>query len=405
MNEPDSSVVAEASANATTPWQRHARLVWFAVRVVLILALAAAAAWWFLLAPVAVRMHAVSTGEVTAEVMGTGTLEARTSAIVGPKISGLITRIAVDQGDLVKAGELLIQLESSDLEQQVGMAESEVAAASAALERVRADRRRAEAVLVQARLNHERTKELASTKVASEQDLDRALEAQSIAEAGLSLADAAIVESEKRLVVTERSLEFQRARLHDTTIEAPFDALVVRRDRDPGDVVAPGSSVLQLVSTTEMWITAWVDETELSRLQVGQSARVVFRSEPSTDYAGRVVRIGREVDRETREMVVDVGVEKLPPNWAVGQRAEVYIRTEHREGVVTLPGNLVGFREGECGVMVNDHGRARWRPITIGVRGRETVEVASGLALGDVVVSRTDPGGGVLREGRRITSE
>jgi HlyD family secretion protein len=299
----------------------------------------------------------------------------------------------------------MIQLESSDVEQQVGMAESEVAAASAALERVRADRHRAEAVLVQARLNHERTRELASSKVASEQDLDRALEALSLAEAGLSLADAAIVESEKRLMVAERSLEFQRARLHDTTIEAPFDALVVRRDRDPGDVVAPGASVLQLVSTEEMWITAWVDETELARLQVGQSARVVFRSEPSTDYAGSVVRTGREVDRETREIVVDVGVESLPQNWAVGQRAEVYIRTERREGVVTLPGNLVGFRGGECGVMVDDHGRARWQPITIGLRGRETVEVASGLAPRDVVVSRTDARGAVLREGRRITSE
>ena len=74
-------------------------------------------------------------------------------------------------------------------------------------------------------------------------------EALSIAEAELSIAGAAIIEGQKRLDAAERFLECQRARLHDTTIEAPFDALVVRRDREAGDVVTAGSSVLQLVST------------------------------------------------------------------------------------------------------------------------------------------------------------
>lgn len=205
--------------------------------------------------------------------MGTDTLEARTTATVGPKIGGLIVSIAADQGERLKAGAMPFQLEDNDLRQQVGIAESEVAAATATLDKLSAAQRRAEAVLVQARTNHERIEALASTSVVSQEALDKAVEALSIAEAELSTAGAAIIEGQRRLNAAERSLEYQRTRLHETTIEAPFDALVVRRERDPGDVVTAGSSVLQLVSTDQMWITAWVDETELGRLTEGQPAR------------------------------------------------------------------------------------------------------------------------------------
>jgi HlyD family secretion protein len=208
-----------------------------------------------------------------------------------------------------------------------------------------------------------------------------------------------------RLVVAERSLEYQRARLHDSSVEAPFDGLVVRRDREPGDVVAPGASVLQVVSTDEMWITAWVDETELARLESNQSARVVFRSDPSVEYVGTVARVGREADRETREIVVDVSVQKLPRNWAVGQRAEVYVRTDRKENVIVLPSGLLVVRDGETGVMVEERGKVYWRPVGVGLRGRNVVEVMTGLSPGDILVSRADVRLGVMRDGQRITHE
>jgi HlyD family secretion protein len=388
-----------------TWWQRNARRLWLAVRLAGVLAALGSAAWWFLFSPVAVTTHTVLAGLVTAEVLGTGTLEARTGATLGPKIPGLIARVSVDQGDRVKAGDTLIYLEDSDFKQQVGVAEAEVAAATAGLDRLRADQRRAEAVLAQARLTHQRLSEAWSKHATSAQEVDKAAEALAVAEAELARAGAVIAEGQERLAATERTLEFQRARLADTTIEAPFDALVVRRDREAGDVVTAGSSVLQLVSTAEMWITAWVDETELARLAEGQPARVVFRSEPSVEYPGVVARVGREADRETREIVVDVRVETLPANWAVGQRAETYIRVDRREDVTTLPGGLLLVRDGKTGVIVDQGGRARWREITVGLRGRETVEVTRGLSPGDVVVSPAEVQGGQLRDGRRISPE
>ena len=93
-------------------------------------------------------------------------------------------------------------------------------------------------------------------------------------------------------------------------------------------MVVPGASLLQIISLEEMWISAWVDETQMPKLAAGQKAQVVFRSEPGQSYPAVVSRLGREADRETREFLVDVRVEKLPANWAVGQRAEVFIQTE-----------------------------------------------------------------------------
>ena len=363
--------------------------------------------WWFLLKPVAVTTHTVTSGDISAEVLGTGTLEARQRATLGPKVAGLITRVGVDQGDEVKAGDTLVFLEDSDFKEQVAIAQAEMSAVKASLDRFRADERRAQAVYKKAEADYQQISSLvgAGGGAATPDELREAAESLSIAEAELSRAAATIIEGEKHLAAAERSLDYYQARLHDTTIEAPFDGLVVRRDRDAGDVLTAGSSVLQVVSLSELWVSAWVDETELSRLALGQPARVVFRSEPNTAYPGTVARIGQEADRETREIVVDVRVDQLPGKWAIGQRAEVFIGVARKEDVTILPASLILLRDTQTGVMVDEGGIARWREITVGLRGSEAVEVTHGLSPGEVVVSPAGSRVAPLREGRRIRDQ
>ena len=199
----------------------------------------------------------------------------------------------------------------------------------------------------------------------------------------------------------EKTLEYHRARLADTEVNAPFDGLIVRRQRDPGDVVVPGSAILTLISTDELWISAWVDETEIAKLEDGQPTRVVFRSEPARSYPGKVVRLGREADRETREFIVDVRVVELPENWAVGQRAEVYIETARKHGVTLLPAKYIVWRADRPGVFVSRNGHVEWRGITFGLRSPAIVEVTDGLQTGEKVVMPADPGN-TLSDGQRI---
>ena len=170
----------------------------------------------------------------------------------------------------------------------------------------------------QAQRSHDRTQKLSKQNAISQEDVDKAIEALAVAVAGASRAEAAITEGQKELIAAEKTLEYHRTRLKDSAIVAPFDGLIVKRVREPGDVVVPGSAVLTLISTDELWISAWVDETEMERLKQDQKARVVFRSESDKSFPATVVRLGKEADRETREFIVDVRVLELPKNWAVG---------------------------------------------------------------------------------------
>jgi len=380
---------------------RIQRWLWQSLKIVALVAVIGTVVYQFKFAPVPVSPYEIERGTVVAEVMGTGTLEARIETTISPKISGRVVELLVDQGQRVTQDDLLVRLDDEELQQQVAIAVANVDAASAAIERLKTDKERAIAVYRQAKKSYDRVQSLIEKNAASRDDADKAIEALAVSESGLARAEAGIAEGQKEWIAAEQTSQYHSARLKDTEIRAPFDGLVVKRIREPGDVVVPGSSILTLISTDELWIRAWVDETEMSRLETDQPARVVFRSEPAESYTGKVARLGREADRETREFIVDVHVFELPKNWAVGQRAETFVKVVQRDDVLVLPAKLLVSREGESGVFVDEDGVADWRVVEEGARSRETIEVLSGLIEGDVVVTPVKTTA-KLTQGRRM---
>jgi len=352
-------------------------------------------------APVPVVVHKVAVGPIVAEVMGTGTLEARVKTTISPRIQERLAEVLVDQNDRVAAGQLLARLDDGELKQQVEVALATLAAARASLDRVKTDEARSLAVEKQARLEHQRASDLLATKISSQADFDKAMEQLNVAEADVKRSRAAITEAESQVLTAEKNLLYQQERLTFTQIVSPYDGLIVRRDRDPGGVVVPGSSILQMISTNEIWVSAWVDETAGTRLVADQPARVVFRSEPAKSYPGELARLGRETDRETREFLVDVRVKALPKNWTVGQRAEVYIETGRKESTLALPQRFMSWRGGKPGAFVIQNGKAKWREVKPGLRGLETIEISEGLAAGDVV-GKPREAGQPLTDGQRV---
>jgi HlyD family secretion protein len=356
--------------------------------------------YWLRIRPIPVEGYQVAQGEIVAEVMGTGTLEAKVQTIVSTKIPGRILDMRVDQGDQVRAGQTLLRLDDSEFRQQVEIARSALDAAKATVERMQADAVRSQAILEQSRIEYRRRESLFASKSIAANEIDKRKEELKVAEADLEKTKAAVVESRKNLVVAQNTVDYQLARLGDTLIAAPFDGLIIRRDRDPGDVVVPGTSIFLLISTQSLWVRTWVDETEMQRVTEGQAARVVFRAEPETSYIGKVVRLGRETDRETREFLVDVEIERLPRNWSVGQRADVFIETAHKVGITIIPSQLIMRNQGEIGVVANREGRAVWQPVKTGLRGHAQVEIVAGLSPGDIVVY--NQGSDLVPEGRRL---
>ena len=199
------------------------------------------------------------------------------------------------------------RLDDNDLKHEVEIEEANVTARKAGVERLQADIVHAKATLKLTTANEARQRRLMAATAVSQEEFDRAVEALAVARAGQSRAEAALAEGGKQLVAAEKALEFRQARLEDAVIKAPFDGIIVRRDRNAGDAgLFQAVPSWLMVATKELWIGAWVDETEMARLRPDQPARVVFRSEPARSYPGRVARLGREADRETRESRVDV---------------------------------------------------------------------------------------------------
>lgn len=375
------------------------RWIWRVWKPAVLVVAVAVVIYWVKLSPVAVTSHTIEHGPIVSVVMGTGTLEARVAVAVSPKISGRILENLVDQGDRVKAGDTLVRLDDTELQQQVAMAQAQLDTAKSAINRLIADKARSDAVVAQARRDNRQLQGLFVVKAATQDEADRASETLNIAEAGVARSAAALAEGRSEQVAAERNLEYHQARLADTKIVAPFDGLIVSRLREAGDIVVPGSSVLLLISTQELWVRGWVDETQMAGLKVDDPAQVVFRSQPQQPYRGKVARLGREVDRETREFIVDVRVLDLPENWAVGQRAEVYIESARKDSVVLLPTDFILMQEGQQGVFVDVDGKAKWQPITIGLRNAEIVEVIEGLHAGDIVIKSLKE---ALRESRGV---
>lgn len=355
------------------------------------------------LAATPVVAHVVQRTDVAAEVLGTGTLEARVKTTISPRIQERLLEVLVDQGDAVRAGQLLARLDDGELKRQVEVAEAGLASAKATADRVRVDEARALAVERQAQQDHKRVTDLLQTQVSSAAEMDKAVEQLRVAESDLLRAQAATVEAQQQINTAEKNLAYQQERLAFTRILSPYDGLVTRRDRDPGGVVVPGSSILQIISTNELWVSAWVDETAATGLRTGQVARVVFRSAATEGFPGTVARLGRETDRETREFLVDVRVKELPLNWTIGQRAEVFIESGRKSGVLTVPPRFLQWRDGKPGVFVAENGKATWRELTLGLRGRERVEISQGLAAGETVLAPADAKQPALKPGQRVS--
>ena len=369
------------------------------IKLAILFVVVGAVAYYLFFSPLPVESAKVSKGTVIAEAMGTGTLEARVHATISPKISGLIAQVLVDQDDKVAKGQTLFTLDDKDLRQQVDMAKADLDAAQASAERAVLQIKSAEATEKAAMSSFTRMSPLVSSGAVSVDAFEKAQQQMDIAEAELNQAQASRTEAEKIVAKAQASLRYYQARLADTVVCSPFDGLIIRRYKDPGGIAVPGSMVLDMISLDELWISAWVDETLLDQLKVGQTSKIVFRSDPKTELPGRVTRIAPQADSETREVLVDVAINKLPEKWAVGQRAEVYIETARKENTTVIPQRVIVWQQGQPGVFVIDNGKAYWHKIVLGIEGKEKVEVADGLQPGQVVLI---PGLSLPKDGRAV---
>ena len=363
--------------------KRHLKTI---IKLFTVIIIAAIAFYFWKLAPVKVQTFEVKSSSIQQTVFGTGTLEGKNRLAISPRETGAIRKLYADLGDVVKAGTLLVEMDSDDIVQQLKVAEAELTVAQAALQRIDAEIRSARANLEYANTMFQRSEKLLSSNAESRSTYDKNRQNKLVAKAELEQAEKRRIEAEATLARHQAQIAYYKTKLSETRLTAPFDALIVRRNREQGAIVNPGVSIMDIVDTSAIWASVWVDETQIALLQTGLAVDVVFRAFPNQRFTGKICRLWRETDRETREYKVDIALDKLPPNWTLGQRLEVYIKVSKPENCVNIPANLVSWKNNQPFVLAVVDGKITERPVKLGIRSQNKVEIISGLQAGDKIV-------------------
>lgn len=374
------------SAAASTVFRRALGLVRRGLWGVVLVAVVLLVAWFRVWSPVRVEVARLDRGTITQEAFGRGTIESQREAAVGFDLVGRLSDVLVDEGARVTLGQELARLETNQAQADLRSAQTGISAARASLQRLAAEEERARALLATAEREATRTQALADAGAVPGQQRDEASDRLRVARAELDRVLAQRSEATRGIDVAMGGAEQRRVAMVRATLLAPFDGLVTRRLREPGDTVTIGSTVLRIVDANRVYVNAAVDETMLPLLAVDQRAAIFF---PGTDASltGRVTRISWEADRQTHELLVEVTPERLERRVAIGQRADVRVEVGRREHVLRVPIRMVQHDDTGAFVYADRDGRIALVRPRFGLTGSDQVEVLDGLAEGDAVLS------------------
>lgn len=304
--------------------------------------------------------------DMTSVVKATGVVRPMIGAEVrvGSRVSGVVRRLHVRVGDTVEQGQLLAELEADELRARCAQAE-------AALESTRASRAYAQADL-------ERRRELAREALLARSDLD-------LAERAAAVAEAQVAEAEANLAYARTQLAYAR-------IHAPIAGIVASVSTQEGETVAASFAAptfVTLIDLDRLEVWAYVDETDIGRIQPGQGARFTVDTYPDAPFEGRVTTIYPQA--EVRDNVVNyVAVVALVPVAGRTLRpqmtATVRIALDRHDGALVVPRRAVRREDGRTVVLCPEGDQVVRRPVTTGVKDESHCEVTGGLTEGDVVL-------------------
>jgi RND family efflux transporter MFP subunit len=295
-----------------------------------------------------------------------GETRAYTQAPIFAQTSGYVKKWYFDIGAKVKSGEVLAELDTPEVDQQLNQA--------------RANLKQAQAALDLSRVTYDRNKELYQRHVIAGQDIDNSAGDFQVKEATVA-ADAASV---KRLEALE---DFKLVR-------APFDGIVTSRNTDVGALVNSGSgnALFTMAQTSPLRIYVTVPEGFSHSVHEGTQADLSFNEFPNRHFAATVVRTAGAIDPTTRTLLTELQVPNESGELFPGAYAQVRLQTESADRAWLVPANVLLFREEGASVgIVKADGKVEIRPIKIGRDLGSKLEVVDGLAENDrVVVNPSD---------------
>jgi HlyD family secretion protein len=391
---------------------------------------------------VSVNAEAIRARDLEAIVSASGKIQPKRQVNVSANTTGRVTRVAVEEGQRVKAGQFLLEIDPRSLDAQLQRGEASVAAAQSSLQQSRASVQQTRVALDLARQNLKRTQELWKEGLTTKESLERAENDVQAREAELKTREQEIQTNEQRIKVEEAGLATTKYNLNQIIISAPMDGLVTRRSIEEGETAVlgtmnnAGSVLLTIADMSVLEAEVEVDETEIPSVTLGQQAKVMIDAVPDRTFKGHVTEVGNspiqtttqsQGQRQATTFKVVITLEEEVPDVRPGFTCTAEITTATRKNVVSVPIQALTVREmlyndkGEMvreqpqrrrrgnavetpvsasnepppghtrketeGVFVASGGRGVFTPVKVGIAGEQYFEVLNGLKAGDEVIT------------------
>lgn len=367
----------------------------------------------------AVQAADVKRARITATVRAPGRVQPETEVKLSATVPGEVVRLAVKEGDHVRKGQFLLQLDDTQYRSRVGEAR-------AAIESARSSLRLAEAAFEQSDASLKRKEALFAQNLVSPEELEAARAQRKSDKARIDAAH----EEENRATSTLRGEEDNLAK---TRFESPIDGTITQLSIERGEIVVtgtmnnPGTVIMTIADMSRMKVEADVDETDVTSVRLGQTATVKVDAFPDTSFTGRVVEIANSPkieDLGTQEQQtnfeVDVMLDRPPDALRPGMTADVEIKTASKDSVLTVPIQSVVLRTPEelkppvrgrsrrtggagasdsaaagakskteeiKGIFVIADGKARFQKVRTGIASDTDYEIEASVKPGDKVVT------------------
>lgn len=330
------------------------------------------------LAPVAVVVVPVQERAIAPALFGIGTVDARYTYRIGPTFAGRLRRLDVHVGDVVKAGQVLGEMDPVDLDDRIRGQEATLLSAQAQLREARARQ-------AYARSQAQRYQELGVGSYVSQEMVDGKHQELQVANASLSVATQQIA----RARAEGEALGAQRSNL---LLVAEVGGIVAARNADPGTTVVAGQSVVEVIDPETLWINTRFDQVSAQGLRSGLPVRIVLRSRAGNDLPGRVLLVEPMADAITEEMLAKIAFDRLPvPMPSIGELAEVTVSLPEVPARPTVPNSSIQRIDGVLGVWVVQDGDLELVPVKLGVADlKGNIQVLEGVEHGDQVVTYSE---------------
>jgi HlyD family secretion protein len=355
-----------------------------------------------------VRMEEVGRRDLVETVTASGNIRARAAVELSSDISAKVAEMLIDEGEDVRAGQVLLRLDPAQYQAGVSRAEATLSQAIASQAQMEANQLRAQRDLDRLLALQARDGQLVSV-----QQVDDARTNVKVAEAQLQSAEFGVSQA-------QASLDEAADRLSKTIIRAPIDGKVTRLNVEQGETVIigtmnnPGSLILAISDLSVIEVVVQVDETDVPQVSLGDSAEVRIDAYPNRTFSGRVTEIGNSAIRPPSQQAagqqaaidfeVVITLDPTDAELRPDLSATADIVTEVRSDALSVPIIALTVREQETdsaaaaskekmdkkdeeGVFLVRDGKAVFTPVEVGIAGQEYFEVLSGLMVGDTLVA------------------